>query len=871
MNVPSNRSYWLPIAIAAAFFAVAIFGIVTYVNTLAIRNSEKAVAHSYAIREAAQQLLSAMKDMQTGQRGFLLTGDESFLSPYVSGVDKAETEFTTLHALAESDPKLSDRVKRLRASFDEQQAHFIETIELRRAQATTSVDEQVLRLVKSGRGKAAMESARQVAKQIVETENEQLQESETHNRYLSAMSQTTITAGHLIALALILTTGLAAWLDRRKRDAAELALLKEQDELAAVIDAAFEGIVAFNDDFSIRFMNPAAADILQVNRDDSFVRSILDFVVWPNRRDDPSLNPASTNGSGVHAAKGTAGHEINNPFAVAASEPIREFDNQLMVRNDGTEFPSSGTATHTVTETERFTTVRFRDLTDFHTSLIKQREYSAILEQINDAVLVCDLDGKVRSWNSSAEQLFGLNESQMAGSHARTLISAEPEQWDRERQELLRTGRVSSQFAWKSSGGRDYVLEQRRSLIRDESGEPSGKLLFLIDITDRVRDEEKKRRTQRLESIGTLAGGIAHDLNNVLTPIVMSAKLLKRGSKTPERLLDNIVTSADRGGRMIKKLLAFAGGDEGQRTQVDLSELLLELEEILSHTLQQTIDLQVRVPEQLRKVDADSTELSQVIMNLAINARDAMPGGGRLEIDVADFDVDESRAASSDTLSAGPHVLLTVTDNGEGISSDIIDRIYDPFFTTKAQGKGTGLGLATTLGIIRSYSGDITVYSEPSVGTKFSIYLPSSKLTPNPVGASEATALPTGNNETILIVDDEPMILDTARETLESFQYNVVTATSGVEAVATFKSQSDSLNVILLDMMMPGMDGFEVKDTIRSIAPNARIIATSGLRRPGHEGGRLLDVDGFLAKPYTDEQLLRIVRKVIDQPNRMTP
>ena len=210
----------------------------------------------------------------------------------------------------------------------------------------------------------------------------------------------------------------------------------------------------------------------------------------------------------------------------------------------------------------------------------------------------------------------------------------------------------------------------------------------------------------------------------------MSAKLLKRGSDTPERLMDNILTSAQRGAKMIEKLLAFAGGERSDHQKVDVREIISELEETLSHTLPQTIDLLVTIPKTLRKINADNTELSQVVMNLAINARDAMPLGGRLEIGVTNFQVDQSRAVRSDNLTAGSYVLLTVSDTGEGIPEDVIDRIFDPFFTTKAMGKGTGLGLATTIGIVRSCGGDITVYSEPGTGSKFSILLPTLKLTP---------------------------------------------------------------------------------------------------------------------------------------------
>jgi PAS domain S-box-containing protein len=842
----SQHTYWLPIAIATAFLAVSVFGVITYFNTLAIRGNEAKVARSYAVRESTQQLISAMRDTETGQRGFLLTGDESFLAPYETGYEQAETQFKNLSGLAANDQTLAVHIEKLRSSFDAQQAHFKETIRLRRQRPATDIGEDVLSLVKSGRGKRAMDEARSLASQIVEAENQRLQETEATSSYLSSLSQATITAGHLTSLALILIAGMAAWLDRQKRDKAEARLLHEQAELAAVIASAFEGIVTFGVDWQIRVINPAAAEIFIVDPEEAVGRSFLEFI--PDEHRDRF-------------------REQLEAFNRSAESKL-QLDEQWMRRNDGSDFPTAGTASRTATGDDHFTTLRFRDLTEFQSHQAKQREYTAILEQINDAVLVCDLDSHIRSCNDSAERLLGFKEPNLVGKLIRELLHVEEDVWLSEREQMLQTGLVSVQRSWVSPAGREYVLEQRRSLIRDGEGNPSGKLIFLIDVTERFREETKQRRTQRLESIGTLAGGIAHDLNNVLTPIVMSAKLLQRGGgKTPERLIANIITAADRGGKMIKKLLAFAGGDEGQRTQVDLREILLELEEILSHTLPQMIDLRVSVPNKLRRVDADPTELSQVIMNLAINARDAMPDGGCIEIDVCNTNVECARANQSDQLVAGPHVLLTVADNGEGIPPEIIERVFDPFFTTKSQGKRTGLGLATTLGIIRSCGGDISVYSQRGVGTKFSIYLPSSKLAMEVSEREDEEEIPIGQGETILVVDDEPMILETARETLEFSGYQVITAASGTEAVAIYQHDGDSIDAVILDMMMPGMDGFETKDAIRTINPLAKVLASSGLRQPDRESGKMDDFNGCLAKPYNDEQLLRRLRSVVEQPS----
>ncbi len=716
-----NRTHWLPIAIAVAFGLVAYFGIVTFISTRQIREGERQIELAYAIREAAHQLLSAMKDSETGQRGFVLTGDEDHLAIHDRGVTDAKLLVEQLDQLAGHSPEVLASLHKLRVAFHQQQTHFSHIIALRRRQPDRRIGDNVLELIQLGVGKTIMDSARAAAEELVETQSQKLNQIEANTRYLTNLTQSTTTAGHLIALCSILCIGLAAYADRRKRSDAESALLKEQDELAA------------------------------------------------------------------------------------------------------------------------------------------------ILEQISEAVVITDLAGSIQSVNSGAERLLDSSGVDIAGKAFRDFLQVDQQQWARELQQLDDTGFCISERVWNAASGQVLFLELRHSFIHDQAGERTGKLTLLINITDRKLQEAKERRSQRLESIGTLAGGVAHDLNNVLTPILMGAKLVRRGNKNAARLLDTIIISAERGSKMLKKLLAFAGGDNPSLQAVDIREIVLETEEILSHTLPKTIDLQIVVPAELPLLLADTTELSQVVLNLAINARDAMPCGGVLRVEVKLEHIDEVDAERSDRLRPGEHVLLTVADTGAGIAVEHIDRIFDPFFTTKLQGEGTGLGLATTLGIVRSYGGDINVFSKVDCGTTFSVYFPvlSQQEAEQPT-ADVATRCLTGQGETVLIVDDEVAIVETARETLQCNGYHVLTALKGEEAIAFFEQRPGQINLIMLDMMMPGMDGSETKTALRNVAPRCRILATSGLRRPGGDGGSLADVNGFLAKPYSDEQLLRAIRNALE-------
>ncbi len=516
-------------------------------------------------------------------------------------------------------------------------------------------------------------------------------------RNRTAISRTTITVGNCLALALIAFVGLAAVIDRRKRDHAERELVRHQNELQAVLDSAFEGILTYRDDLSIRYMNPAAAKILGVDQAGEPDRS------WSMRDFLPTNFPIDE-----------SFHQLVDGSLMPKILPLQ--------RCTGEALQYEGSAVRTTLADDHFIAIKFRDISETEILKARQREYASILDKVQEAIVVCGLDDSVQSWNEGAEKLFAISKEDAVGKNIVQLLFRDRQQeWVSDRNLLHEDGSLTAMFTKIGHDGQELSIEKRRSLIYDDTGTPVAQVLLMIDVTARVRDEARQRRSQRLESIGTLAGGVAHDLNNVLTPIIMSARLLQRGSKSPARLTENIVTSADRGARMIQKLLAFAGGEKTDRQQVDVREILAELEEILSHTLPQSINLQVKVPDSIGQIDGDSTELSQVIMNLSINARDAMPHGGRLLIEAENVLVDASHAARSDNLKPGPHISISVSDTGHGIPREIIDRIFDPFFTTKPQGQGTGLGLATTIGIVRSYEGEITVTSEPGKETRFVI------------------------------------------------------------------------------------------------------------------------------------------------------
>jgi CheY-like chemotaxis protein len=365
-----------------------------------------------------------------------------------------------------------------------------------------------------------------------------------------------------------------------------------------------------------------------------------------------------------------------------------------------------------------------------------------------------------------------------------------------------------------------------------------------------------------MESIGTLAGGIAHDLNNHLGPIMMAAQLLRMNGTTPEgaKYLETIESSAKRGAEIVKQILSFARGVQGERVQLQLKHLVVEIADVARDTFPRSIQIRTHFAKDIQPVLGDSTQLHQILLNLCVNARDAMPDGGSLNIEVANEAVDDLFARQNPGAKPGPHVAITVTDSGTGIPPQIMERIFDPFFTTKDQNKGTGLGLSTVLGIAQSHGGFITVHSELKRGTRFRVYLPSVNAPEAEAGPRPAASIPRGQGESVLVVDDEPDMREIAKHTLEYYGYQVITAKDGVDALAVFGRSEHHFDLVLTDLSMPHLDGPALIRVIQRMNPRVKIIAMTGML--DETGSGLMDIGDAISqleKPFTAEKLLKIV------------
>ncbi|MDB6039529.1 MAG: response regulator, partial [Verrucomicrobiales bacterium] len=495
------------------------------------------------------------------------------------------------------------------------------------------------------------------------------------------------------------------------------------------------------------------------------------------------------------------------------------------------------------------------------------RRFREMLENIEMISMTLDIKATVTFCNDYLLRLTGHNREEVMGkdwfSH---FIPDSHIEVKKLFYDSVEAGNAPSHYQnpIKTKGGELRMIAWNSTILRDGTGKIVGMACIGDDITERQKHARLALRSQRLEAIGTLAGGVAHDLNNALAPIMMGVEMLKAQYPDEGQILDMFQTSARRGADMVRQLLTFAKGAEGERVAIQPGHLLREIQSIMKGSFPKNIQLVVNTDSKIPTVRGDATQLHQILLNLCVNARDAMPQGGSLTLEAQCVDVDAAYASSIPDAKSGRYVVLRVRDTGTGIPPEIIDRIFEPFFTTKAPDKGTGLGLSTVLGIVRGHGGFLHVYSQPGLGSTFAVYLPAERSGSNAELEMKSETEFRGQGETILVVDDEVAVREMARHVLRRLNFKPLTAKDGTDALMQLGEHRADLRAIITDVHMPHMDGLAFVRALRRILPDIPVVVASGrMEYPLAAEFKSLGVTSRLDKPFTEMQLGEALRNLL--------
>ncbi len=511
-----------------------------------------------------------------------------------------------------------------------------------------------------------------------------------------------------------------------------------------------------------------------------------------------------------------------------------------------------------------------RDITEQKAAETRLSEQNEMLSNSHEGVMIVSLSNAITFWNRGAERLFGWTAAEAIGKTPEQLLMlGNPKIVATLRSATERDGAWSGELRTQGRDGRELLVDCHVTLVRNEAGQPRGRITWFADITEKRRIEEQLLRTQRLENIGVLAAGIAHDLNNILVPIMCSASILRENLSSADdlRVIDTLEKSTQRGADLVRQILGFARGSPGEFQRLDVGRLVADIVAIIAETFPKALKLRHLVAPDIWPAQGNPTQVHQVLLNLCVNARDAMPHGGTLRITAINRLLGDVEAARIPGGRPGAWLLIEVSDTGTGIPPDILEKIWTPFFTTKAEGDGTGLGLSTVRGILYKHNGFIDVSTEVGKGSSFRVFLPAVlDSAPRPAETGQST-ISRGEGELVLVVDDEDGIREVLASWLRKHGYRVASCCDGVEALSWFKDHGSEAAIVVTDVDMPQLGGLGLIRALLQLRPDLRILSMSGLSGTHSESSDSREVrkisTAFLGKPFAAEEFLRTVYRVL--------
>ena len=552
------------------------------------------------------------------------------------------------------------------------------------------------------------------------------------------------------------------------------------------------------------------------------------------------------------------------------NEIVNHFET-VRVRKDGKEIQVELTVSPIRDAMERIVGASTigRDISERKQNEKELHRLAALVESSNDAIIGKTLDGIITNWNIGAQQIYGYSASEIVGKSISTIFPPDLYHEITEMMEKIRLGeRVAKADTIRlRQDGKKIHVALTLSPIKDSDGRVIGVSTVARDITENRLLEEKLRQAQKMEAVGQLAGGVAHDFNNLLGVILGYSGLLLEGlslNDPSRKAIEEIQKAGERAALLTRQLLAFSRKQVLQPKVLDLNAVVSGMENLLNRLLGETIELRVVLNPAIGRIKADFGQLEQIIMNLAVNSRDAMPAGGILTIETSNVELDDGYAAQHVATQPGPHVMLAVTDNGCGMDASTKAHIFEPFFTTKGIGKGTGLGLATVYGIVKQSGGSVWVYTEPGIGTTFKIYLPRVDQVPENEPLMDTTDRIDRGLQTILIVEDDAALLQVIRQSLEEVGYVTLAARGPAEAIYIFENHSGTINLMVTDVIMPGMSGDHLASHLSALRPEMKVLYISGYTDGTIVHHGVLDPGlAFLQKPFSPRALARKVSDVL--------
>ncbi|MEH2398846.1 PAS domain S-box protein [Nostoc sp.] len=699
---------WYRVQNLKAIFILALAvvltnAVVSYSNTVKLIHNQQWVTSSYEVITQLESIQSLLKDTETAQRNYLITADADDLQTYLAVYQQTNSNIQILSNLTTDNHQKQQWISLLEPKITNRLNILQQEIYLRQNQGLEAVRQQIL----SDKDKQIGKVIQQLIHDSLKAEQNLLQQG---MQQLQASSQKAIVTFFIAAIVdLVLVTLLydLLWRYIRQLQQTELTLRQSENRLRAMIDAEPECIKLIARDGTLLEINAYGLAMMEVESADVLIGKPIDAVIVPEYR----AAFADLHKSICQGNKGTLEFEIigfkgTHRYMETYAVPLRN-------ESDGTFIYLALT----------------RDITQQKQAQQKIREQAALLDVSTDAILVRNIHNEILFWNKGAERLYGWKAEEVVGKDVLQLLDKEiSPQVEDAYLRVMNTGEWRGELHQLTSEGKVIIVESRWTLIRDDNGQPKSILSVNTQITEQKQLEAQLLRSQRLESIGTLASGIVHDLNNILSPILMSVQLLQK--KLPDsqsqQILQTLENNVKRGANLLKQVLSFARGIEGKQTIVQIQPLMAEIEQIIAQTFPKSIIYQTDIPKNLWNVCGDTTQLHQVLINLVVNARDAMPNGGILRIAAENVVISEHSTQINIDAKVGSYIAIVVTDTGMGMSSSVQKQIFEPFFTTKEVGKGTGLGLSTALGIVKNHGGFVNVYSQISRGTQFTVYLPAS-------------------------------------------------------------------------------------------------------------------------------------------------